>query len=167
MLTTVSCSEDSWNCVNTSCYSWGFFYLYVSAEQMLLCKHSFVDLVLKIVSDIGQSRLLMCSMDIAAFLCFVLEMSVMFMEMALKSSLWGEACYGNRSLPICLWNKNLVHYYEKKCFMVLSLASSHPVRRSAGSFGEEYIKTSGLNTHMCSFHLQNAYYCYVLWIPES
>lgn len=58
----------------------------------------------------------------------------MFMEMALKSSLWGEACYGNRSLAICLWNERLVHYYEKKCFMMLSLASSHPMRLSEGSF---------------------------------
>lgn len=76
----------------------------------------------------------MCCMDIAAFLCFILEMSVTFMEMALKSSLGGEACYGNRSLPICLWNETLVRYYEKKCCMVLSMASSHPMRLTTGPF---------------------------------
>jgi len=54
---------------------------------MLLCKHSFVDLVLKIVATVGQSRLPMCSVDIAASVCFILEMSAVFMEMALKSSL--------------------------------------------------------------------------------
>lgn len=115
---------------------------------MLLCWHSFVDLVLKIVACIGQSRLSMCSMDIAAFLCFVLEISVVFMEMALKSSLWGEACNGNRSLAICLWNEGLVHYYEKKWFMVLSLASCHSMRLSVGYFKGEKLRTLGLNIHV-------------------
>lgn len=148
----VNHSEHFWNYVNILCCCWVFSLWFLhSAENGLLCKESLVDLVLKIAADIGQSRLPVRCLDIADFVCFRLEMSAMSVEMALKSSLWGEACCGNRTLLICLCNENhLVCYCEKNQFVVLTQTSSHPMRLSAG----QYIKTSGLNPHMCSFTLK-------------